>query len=233
MTKIACCIFAHEVTKGMKSYGSIGLLKATNKGKELIYHCIKYIKAAIHTKNIFILLGFEEDKLVRKIKEYSLITHDQTITNDYYLEKNQGYAFKLALKKILQSEANINGVLFLNSNSIIKKLPSYSTKESWILIDKKLKNPRYNIGCFIADNMVKHMFYNLGDSYWAEAIYLTMSDIKKIYACLDDLYYDNMFMFEIINTAIERQSINIKALYSLKSTDIVKITGLKDKHKIK
>lgn len=233
MTKIACCIFAHEVTKGMKSYGTISLLKSSNKAKELIYHCTKYIKNAIHSKNIFILLGFEEDKLSKKIKEYNLATEDNIISNKAYLEKNQGYAFKLALKKILQSNTGVNGVLFISSNNIIKKLPTYSTKESWILIDKTIKNPRYNIGCFVDDNNnVKHLFYNLGDKYWAETIYFTMSDLEKIYSQLDKLYYDNMFLFEIINIAVEKQLLNIKAIHNDKISNIVKITGLKDKHKI-
>lgn len=234
MTKIACCIFAHEITKGMKSYGSIGLLKSSNKTKELIYYCVKYIKGAIHSKNIFVLLGFEEDKLIKKIKEYNLITEDNTISNIEYIEKNQGYAFKLALTKILQNSQNINGVLFFNSNSIIKKLPTYSTKESWILIDKKIKTPRYNIGCFIdEDNYVKHLFYDLGDKYWAEAVYFTIEDLKKMYSQMDVLYYDNMFLFEIINTTIEKQLLNIKAIYNNKTSNIIKITGLKDKHKIR
>lgn len=234
MTKIACCIFAHEITKGMKSYGTIGLLKSSNKTKELIYYCIKYIKTAIHSKNIFVLLGFEEDKLIKKIKEYNLLTADNTISNTEYTEKNQGYAFKLALKKILQNNQNINGVLFFNSNSIIKKLPTYSTKESWILIDKKTKTPRYNIGCFIDENnYVQHLFYNLGNQYWAEAVYFTMEDLKKIYSQMDVLYYDNMFLFEIINIAIEKQFLNIKAIHNTKTNNIIKITGLKDKHKIR
>lgn len=234
MTKIACCIFAHEITKGMKSYGAIGLLKSSNKTKELIYYCIKYIRSAIHSKNIFILLGFDEDKLIKKIKEYDLVAGDNTISNVEYIEKNQAYAFKLALKRILQNHQNINGVLFFNSNNIIKKLPTYSTKESWILIDKKTKIPRYNIGCFVdKDNCVKHLFYNLGDQYWAEAVYFTIDDLKSIYSQIDTLYYDNMFLFEIINTAIEKQLLNIKAIYNNKTNNIIKINGLKDKNKIK
>lgn len=234
MTKIACCIFAHEITKGMKSYGSINLLKSGIKTKELIYHCIKHIKATIHSKNIFVILGFEEDKIIKKIKEYNLLEETNTIINQYYNEKNQAYSFKLAISKILESDIGINGVLFINSNNIIKKLPVYSTKESWILIDKKNKIPRYNVGCFIAENnLVKHLFYDLGDKYWAEAVYLTLSDIKKIHSQIDTLYYDNMFLFEVLNTAIEKQFIDIKAVYSDKINNIVKITGLKDKSKIK
>lgn len=235
MTKIACCIFAHEITKGMKSYGTISLLKSSTKTRELIYYCVKYIKAVIHSKHIFLLLGFEEDKLIKKIKEYNLIIEDNAITNTEYIEKNQGYAFKIAIKKILQQgDKNINGVLFFNSNSIIKKLPTYSTKESWILIDKKNKTPRYNIGCFIDEkDYVKHLFYDLGDQYWAEVVYFTIDDLKKIYSQMDILYYDNMFLFEIINTSIERQLLNIRAIYNKKTNNITKITGLKDKHKIR
>lgn len=232
MSKIACCIFSYEITKGMKSYGSIGLLKSNNKAKELIYHAIRYIKSILHTKNIFVLVGFDEEKIIKKLKEHNLF-YNNTISNNLYNDKNHGYAFKLSIEKIFSANLGINGVLFINGSNIIKKLPQYSTKESWILIDKKHKNPRFNIGCFIEDNYVQHLFYNLSDSYWAEAVYFTMDDLKKIYDKIDDLYYDNMFMFEIINTAIEKQAISFKAIYNQKVNNIIKINGLKDKHKIR
>lgn len=233
MKKIACCIFAYEITKGMKSYGSIYLLKSNDKAKELIYHGIKCIKHIAH-KNILLILGFEEDKLLKKLKDYNLHKDIIPITNKFYDDKNHGYAFKLAIKSIVENNLPVHGMLFVNGNNLVKQLPSYTTKESWILIDKKLKNPRYNIGCFIDDNnYVKHLFYNLTNAYWADVVYFTIEDLYKIYSRLDELYYDNMFMFEAINTAIEQQNIVLKAIHNSKATNIVKINGLKDKYKIK
>lgn len=233
MKKIACCIFAYEITKGMKSYGSIYLLKSNNKTKELIYHGVKCLKH-IADKNIMIILGFEEDKVLKKLKEYNLHKDVTTISNKFYEAKNYGYAFKLAIRSIIENDMPIQGMLFINGNNLIKKLPTYSTKESWILMDKKLKNPRYNIGCHLDENhYVKHLFYNLTNTYWADVVYFTIKDLRIIYSQLEELYYDNMFMFETINTAIEQQHITLKAIHNSRVNNIVKINGLKDKSKIK
>lgn len=231
MKQIACCIFAHEITKGMKSYGSISLLKAKKTSKELLFYNVTNIRNI--SKNIFLLLGFDSERIIQKIQQYK-INYLSIIDNDSYLLKNDGYAFKLAIKKILSTDTSkISGVLFINQNIILKKIPSFSKDHSWILIDKKSTRSRYNIGCFIENNILKYMFYNISNYYWAEAVYLTIDDIQKISKKLDKLYYDNMFMFEIINTAIEKQNISFSTIQLDRTADLVKINGIKDKAKIK
>ena len=44
MKPVACCILSYEITKGMKSFGPIGLLKSSQNAKELILHQINNIK---------------------------------------------------------------------------------------------------------------------------------------------------------------------------------------------
>lgn len=231
MKNIACCIFAHEITKGMKSYGSICLLKAKKNSKELLFHNISSIRNI--SKNIFLLLGFDADRIVQKIDQHKM-TYLSVINNDSYLSKNDAYAFKLAVKKILSTDiSKIAGVLFVNQNIILKKMPSFLKDKSWVLIDKKSNKSRYNIGCFIEDNILKYMFYNISNNYWTEMVYLTIDDIKTISQKINDLYYDNMFMFEVINTAIEKQNIVFNTIQLDRTADLIKINGIKDKSKIK
>jgi hypothetical protein len=229
MKQIICCIFAHEITKGMKSFGSISLLKSNKKSKELLFHTIYNIKKTI--KHIFLVLGFDEERISKKIKEYRL-QKIESISNYKYNTTNQGYAFKLAINTILSKYSNYDGILFVNHNNLIKKMPSFPKQKSWILVDKKSYKKRYEIGCFIKDNTLHHMFYDLGDILWAEVVYFSLDDLKKIQQNINQ-YYDNMFMFEIINKAIEDQNILFHTIQLDKASDLIRINGIKDKAKIK
>jgi choline kinase len=229
MKQIICCVFAHDITKGMKSFGSISLLKPNKKSKELLFHTISNIKKTI--KTIFLVLGFDEERISKKIKEYRL-QKIEPIFNYKYDTTNQGYAFKLAINTILSKYSDYDGILFINHNNLIKKLPSFPKKKSWILVDKKSCKKRYQIGCFIKDNILHHMFYDLGDIVWAEVVYFSFEDLKKIQTNINE-YYDNMFMFEIINKTIENENILFHTVQLDKASDLIRINGIKDKAKIK
>lgn len=232
MKKVICCIFAHEITKGMKSFGSIGLLKSNKKSTELLFCIIHNMKK--HIKNICLVLGFDKDKIMDKIKEYNLADKLGLIDNTKYCDHNQAYAFKLSIESILKTyNNNIDGILFINNNNLIKNIPAFPKKKSWILIDKKSTKKRYPIGCFIKNNILQHMFYDLGDLSWAEIVYFSITDIQKIQTELNNLYYNNMFLFEIINTAVEHQNIVFETIHLDRASDLVRINGIKDKAKIK
>jgi len=228
---IGCCIFSHEITKGMKSHGQIGLLRSSAKNKELLYYSIRSIQKYSQYHPIHLIIGFEEEKIKKNLTDYNMSIN--TIYNEEYDTKNYGYAFKLFLQNIDNTYIdNVKGVLFILSNIVIKHLPKFNPKESWILTKKRYKTTQNYIGCTLQDCKVNYMFYNIGESVWTDVFYLTSTDIKKIISGIHN-YYDHMFMFEIINTMIEKQKIDIRTVTLDKISDIVKINGLKDKHKIK
>lgn len=229
MKKIACCLFSYEITKGMKSYGSLGLLKSAG-GKELIYQSIRSLQQATKYKDLYLLLGFDEERIQKKLIEYKI--NSQHLINDKYDIYNTGYAFKLILNAIMPNIDEIDGVLFANSNTLIKQMPKYYTNKSWVIVQKpRTKKKKTNIGCRENNKQVEYMFYDIGDNVWTELFFLTSKDIKLIYS-ESSLYNDNMFNFEIINTAIEKQNISFNTIYC-NNKDILTITGIKDKNKLR
>ena len=230
MKKIACCIFSYEITKGMKSYGSIGLLKRTQSSKELICYVLDYLQINIKHKDIYVMLGFEAEKIKKKLKDYNFKGY--FISNVEYQVYNTGYAFKLMLNNIIDKLDSIDGVLFTNGNILLKKIPKFVSNKSWILLDKIKNNDSY-LGCRLTDaNNPEYLFYNIGHSAWTEVFYIASSDLKTILS-KQNLYHNHMFGFEIINTAITEQNIIFDTLYVDKAKNIVKINGPKDKLKVK
>lgn len=231
MKNIGLCVFAFDITKGMKSYGSLYLLKKQPKTKELIFHTIDSAKKKIKYKDLSVIVGFESEKIKKRLIEEKLTNNAHIIYNEKYKEKNYSYAFKLYLKTILDNSQNLDGVLFLNGNLLIRSIPNYPTKKSWVLVNKESVIPKNNLSCSLNNKQLNFIFYNLSNHIWKEIMYITIQDLNTI-AQRIDLYHDNMFMFEIINIANEKQKVSFDTIFCSSKKDIVKINSVKDKKKI-
>ena len=67
---------------------------------------------------------------------------------------------------------------------------------------------------------------------WCKSFYLTQKDIKTMIEYSNN-YHDNMFLFEVLNTSIEKINLNIHVNQTMSAQDCVEIRGIKDKNKIK
>ena len=231
--KIACCILSYNITKGMKSFGPIGMLKKNKNSKELILHQIENLRKIFGTTDIYVITGFGEDKIYKKLESKKYV---KTISNDEYTDKNYGYAVKLFLNKIKENIDDYYGVFFVDCNILIKKLKNKKRNDSW-LVAQKHKNTKKNnkidfLGINSQDLHLKYLFYNIGNISWCKSFYLTQTDMKTMIECTDN-YHDNMFLFEILNQSVEKLNLDIGINQITSSQDYVEIRGIKDKNKIK
>ena len=231
MKKIACCIFSYEITKGMKSFGPIGLLKSNPKNDELIIQQIKNLHSLYDNIEIFVVVGFGNEKLQKKLPKDIV-----SIFNTEYENKNHGYALKLILSEYQSRADEFNGLLLLNNNIVIrdnKKIKHFPTDSSWIVSKKKQKKQTDErvLGCIVnPEKQLDYIFYGVGDHEWYELFYLCDNDIIKLQSSIDD-FYDNMFLFEIINKSISHNKIKYNQM-QISNSSILHITGIKDKQKL-
>jgi hypothetical protein len=229
-SKIACFILSYEITKGMKSFGPIGLLKSSSSSKELILHQIDSMNKIFYHPDIFIVSGFGADKLDKKISGKI-----KTLINKEYETKNHGYVLKLILSSIDTNK--YDGVFILNSGTLIKEsIPksSLALNNSWLLLQKNKKN--YNRSKYIgsmldSQGIIDYMFYDIGDYRWCDTLYLCKQDVETLKPVISS-FYDNMFLFECINRSITKYKIKYSQVV-ISSESLTIITGTKDKHKIK
>jgi hypothetical protein len=227
--KIASYILSYEITKGMKSFGPIGLLKPNNNAKELVLHQIdNVVKFMGDRTDISIIAGFGHEKLQKKIP-----SHINIILNNYFLTTNQGYAFKLIIDNY--DHKKYDGLFITSIDTMIrcKKNKILNTDQSWIVSQKIKKNqPKHKFLGSVsnANGNIEYIFYDIGTHIWSGMVYLCNKDLTTI-ANNIDTYYDNMFLFEIINKSIGH-NICYKEL-ALNHDELIHITGLKDKNKIK
>jgi hypothetical protein len=134
-------------------------------------------------------------------------------------------------------ENKYEGLFLTDHGVLLKGSQSYSPpsfKRSWVLNRKTKKNDIKNkyTGSIINDNgKLDYIFYDVGNLAWCNSVYLSKSDVAKIKQSLD-IFYDNMFLFEIINKSISANIVKYDS-FVVPSDEIIMITGIKDKHKIK
>lgn len=229
MSKISSVILSYEITKGMKSFGPIGLLKSKANGKELILCQIEGIEKIFKNTDIFVVSGFGYEKLNKIIPKDT-----QIILNNEFQNKSHGYAIKLILA---QHDLDKYDGVFIINNGVIIKAQTFSKKlsfnHSWVLsknIKTNQQNSKFLGSVTNEEGLMEYIFYNVGQHSWCEGVYFCNKDIKKILSSIDS-YYDNMFLFEIINKSI-LQNIKYQQIV-LGSDEVISIYGMKDKHKIK
>lgn len=217
----------------MKSFGPIGMLKKNKNAKELILHQIENLRKIFGTTDIYIITGFGEEKIYKKLASKKYIT---IISNTEYTTKNYGYALKLFLEKIKDSMENYYGVFFMDSNILLKQLKNKKRNHSWLVAQKRKQTKKNNKLDFLGintDNIyLKYLFYNIGNISWCKSFYLTQSDIKYMIEYVDS-YHDNMFLFEVLNKSVEKLNVKIGINQIVCNQDYVEIRGIKDKNKIK
>lgn len=215
-------VLVPEITKGMKSIGSKSLL-TIKKQISVIDYQIQSLLNIDKNIDITVCVGFEADKIIPIIKKYNV----NYIYNDKYKTTNQGYCVKLFFEKYQKPEnlLIINNGILLKTKCIQKNMLD---KESKIFIlDKSKEN--FNLGCSSQEN-IDYVFYDLPE-VWSECVYFCNQDIKQIQnVCLSKHGYQ-MYIFEIINEIISKNTI-VKKQYINKKL-IMKINGPKDISKAK
>jgi len=224
--KVKSCILAYEIKKGMKSFGPIGLVKTSPNATELINKQIKILDKLFDGK-IYVCTGFGTEKLLRKIVNEDVID----IYNPQFLEKNHGYAIKMLLKKIKLDDSP--GLFILNGDTLPKKFEPKDYNKSWLLAKKRNGKIKHEepVGFTLQENTdkISYMFYGIGDYVWNEGIYICKKDWQSLREGINDRYYDNMFLFEILNAAIADGLISLTFLKLNKNSDSIIVKKEKNK----
>lgn len=192
MNSINILFLASEITKGMKSIGPRCLLKLNNSEVVLDYQ-ISMAKTSYKNSNIFVLTGFEDDKVNKHINcKYRTV---KTIHNESYTFQNETGA----VLKAIESLGKIDNLLVVNSGVLLKEYPKIkSLNRSTIFYLNKPKS-NFTIGTF--DKESHYLFYDL-PNIWSECVFfdaLTIARLRLMNKNSTSQYY----LFETINKLID------------------------------
>lgn len=223
-TAINIILLIPEITKGMKSIGPKSLLPINKKETVLDYQ-IKYIKKFYKKSKIYILSGFENEKIQKKINKYSNVT----------LVYNKDYEYSNQAESLIQYilKYNPDNCLIINNGILLKEKLNIKNRRSTVYTVPK-NHLDFNIG-INSDNDTKdkitYLFYGLPNQ-WTECVFLDKEAINTIYRISKEKKLSNLFLFELINLILDSGLL----LHNCKITNnknIVKIHNHNDIKKIK
>jgi hypothetical protein len=216
MNNITYVILACNPDKGMKSYGSKGLLEFNKK--KLFQHQFEWIRSNSKNKNYEILLICNFDLCrIQKIIDPDIKIFSSVGSNPIY---------------VACSKAKYNKLIFMDYGCLFKPkiLNNISSSvESSVLYVNDKKNQQLKIGCIIKDNYVEHIFLDLPDNKFCNIFSISSIDKQKI---LDNIEYQrfNLLYFEILNMLISSGSL-VKSS-SINSKDFLYFTQMRQKNDI-
>jgi hypothetical protein len=214
-------IVVPEITKGMKSIGSKALLPIKNNISVLEYQ-IQQIRKFNKKSRIFIGTGFESEKIKKITQKYTNIYY---VDNKEYNNTNQS---KLIVSLI--KDFDINNLLIISNGVIFRNNPfTYDTDDSKVFMLDKPKN-NFIIGSTESDNL-EYLFYDM-PVLWTECVFFNKSSIQQIKDISIIRNIDQFYIFELINTLIEKYNTLFVKTY-IKKQNIMKINTIKDIPKAK
>lgn len=194
MNEICYIIIACYPDKGMKSYGSKGLIKFDNKS--LLDHQITWIKK--HTqKNIFIVADFDIQKLQKHFDNTTIKVIDSENKNPIVLCCDKFIGKRLC---------------FIDYGCVFdqKILSSLKCETTEIVCSQKLyKDNNLDVGCTISGGYIENMFIDLPNNKFCNIFTISPQDTKKISS---RNITQNLLYFEIINLLIDNGS-KVKPIY--------------------
>lgn len=221
----AIILLLPEITKGMKSVGSKALLKI-NKNTTVIDYQIQYIKKFYKNTHIFILTGFDHDRIEKKIRCYSDIT---LVYNPDYEISNQGQSL-INYLKIYGEE--IKNSLIINNGVLLKEKLNINHELSTIYTIHKPKDG-FDVGInqpIKNNDNISYLFYDL-PLQWSECVFLNKDAQNALIHLSNKYQYKNLFLFELINKLLENH-ININHM-SINKKNILKINIVNDINRTK
>lgn len=213
MHKTTYIIIACNIDKGMKSFGSKGLMTFNNK--KLIDHQISWIKKKkAKSSEIIIVANFDYYRLNKAFGKIARVVDNQSYNPIY-----SGC-----------SESTNTDVCFIDYGclfdpSLIQKVDNCANS-TIITTDKSAD---LTVGCITNNDTIEHMFLDLPQDKFCNMFFLSGDDTQKI---KNDTFYQrhNLLYFEIINRLVETGS-TISRL-KIDSKDFVYFNNMRQKNAI-
>ena len=195
--QMSVVILAASMGYRVKSYGPKSLLEDSN-GIALINLQINNIKAAFPESEIIITVGFEADKVLKKIPP-----DVRVIENQLYKDTNTIEEVRLSLNNILSgSVLFIQDDIMFNSITLKKIAKSGST----IIVDNSNSTPTENVGVTVVNNKATIFSYGL-PTKWGQIVYLNSHDLSAFKNICSDRSKSKLYLHEALNLLLKDEHV--------------------------
>tara|TARA_R100000315_G_C5234304_1_gene145584 strand:- start:2856 stop:3596 length:741 start_codon:yes stop_codon:yes gene_type:complete len=204
----------------MKSYGPKGLINLYDD-TSLLERQLELIWAVYPKADVFLVVGFEAEKIMSKLDDYPV----RFISNPIHTDTNVLYSISLALQACLSKEVLIvYGDLIFNE-SCIRNLRGRSR----VVVEDAGMMKKTEVGVCVQGKMAINFSFGL-DTKWAQISYLTGNELDLFkHICLKR-ETSQWLGYEALNYVLENGG-EIEAVHQ-KSMKIFEIDSARDLEKI-
>lgn len=212
---ITFVLLSGSVPYGMKSFGPHPLFKLENS--TLLDIQIDIINKTFVNCEIILVTGYLADKVIKKRPDNVRI-----IENQLYETTNECEQMRLAI-----NNTNNENIIFISGNMLFneKTLSVIDRNKSCLVYETSNQISREEIGLSVTNNIVTSMSYAIDENKWCNIAYFNNKILEKIKYLTSEKRNRKMFMFEIIDSILDKTEI-----YGVTSPDIIvkKIDSPKD-----
>lgn len=161
-------------------------------GKIAIEHQIIRLLIEFPQAEIFLLLGYESDKIIKKLyRKYPV----RFITNDLYLSTNVVYGLSLVLQATLRSS-----LLIIYPNIHFTSLAPLTTDKTQVFSSNQINTS--SVGLFVFGKEITGFSFTFAPK-WARVTLLTDKEFEYFTRLTFDKANENLFDYELFNKCIE------------------------------
>ena len=191
---ICVVILAAGIGARIKSYEPRSLLKI--RDRTLIEHQITTINSCFHEPEIICVVGYDSQRVIKKIKDNARI-----IENQLYLNTNTSESLRLAL-----NNTHKNGVLFMHGDLLFNpETINVDYNKSFVLVDNRNQLEKKEVGLTVENGKASIFSYGL-ECKWCQIAYITGKELRiarQLFLKFED-QHKKLLSFEILNKIIDQ-----------------------------
>lgn len=211
---IVFIILSAGVGNRMRSYGPKCLFKTSEE--TILDKQISIIKSNFSQNEIILVVGFEANKVIKKIPD-----NIRVVENQLYQTTNSSESLRLAVNNSVSDK-----IFFIHGDLIFNKeiFDSLDFSRSFVLADSKNQIEDNEVGITIVNNKATFFSYGL-DTKWCQMAYIRGKEFSILKSLYNKPGKDKLYTFEMLNMIIEKkgsliavepENMNIKEIDSFK-----------------
>ena len=211
---IVFIILSAGVGNRMRSYGPKCLFKTSEE--TILDKQISIIKSNFPQNEIILVVGFEANKVIKKISD-----DIRVVENQLYQTTNSSESLRLAVNNSVSDK-----IFFIHGDLIFNKeiFDSLDFSRSFVLVDSKNQIEDNEVGITIVNNKATFFSYGL-DTKWCQMAYIRGKEFSILKSLYNKPGKDKLYTFEMLNMIIEKkgsliavepENMNIKEIDSFK-----------------
>ena len=193
---ITFVILSAGVGNRMRSYGPKCLFKTSDE--TILDKQLSIINSSFSNTEIILVVGFEANKIIKKIPDNIRI-----VENQLYQTTNSAESLRLAINNSVGDK-----IFFIHGDLIFNRetFNNLDFSKSFVITDSKNQIEKDEVGITVVKNKATFFSYGL-DTKWCHMAFIKGKELSILKSIYSKRGKDKLYTFEILNMIIEKKGV--------------------------